>query len=1275
MDPVLEQRLEKIRSSPKLQSQQEVSLSHTSCSRREEYALTTPRLQTRVVLSAVEDTLRDSKSEFTPTAYFAALLSLLDQFISADKQLVNKDVATSIVYLLDLVTPYVPAPLLRSKFSHILQKLATALTHKDSDAPLLRPSIGCLESLLVVQDTQAWALPASGISPRRAVAGLLNIAVDHRPKVRKRGLDALTNVLKSPPPSPNLDHPAADMCAETSLRTLIEGVEATKKHKKHSKDIHQHTPSLMHALQLVKTVASASGGWPSRKLDALCDALLSIARSSNEYLTMAAFEVFETMFAGMADEVSSAKLPHLMEILDQLQPSVSDAQLLPPWIAVVSRGYDVYSQVEPEETFEKLPAVFARISEFLSSPSHNIRLSASECLISLLVNCVPVQVILDPSIMDEKTLEKLAKSITNLLSVKYQGAWQEVFQVVAAAFENLRWRSNPILLPALKAIGDLRALDSFNGKKEADDVIGKAITAMGPDSVLEVLPLNMATNSSEQGRAWLLPILRVSVRNAKLGHFRSDLVPVSEKMFQKVMDHGDKEKTMEIKIYETVVHQIWSCLPGYCDLPIDLQDSFDQGFAELISNLLYQQVDLRTDICRSLQLLVESNKALLSFEEDDKTLPLFRVSKEDAQKNIQHLASFSSNILAVLFNVYTQTLPTYRGPVLQCIDAYLGIIPEQDLVETFSRVATMLESSLEETDKNATAKPSKERMPPMSHTLMDLVITIAAYLPRDSLATLFKIAFVVLQRDDSNLQKKAYKLIPRLAESDSGKLALQERSDDLQTLLLQTAANTQAAARRHRMGATLQLIRNLPSKDLYFIPAVLPEVVMCTKETNEKTRAEAFDMLVAMGEKIKAGGTIEQSRVPNMPADAPPAEANLTEYFTMVSAGLAGSVPHSISATILALTRILHEFHTELNRETITELVQTLNIFLKNPNKEIVRSALGFSKVCIISLDKDLMQPLLKELIPTFLMYSKEHKGHLQAKIKHIFERLIGKFGYPLVEKYTPADDHKLIAGIRKRKERAKKKKRAEQDDEDENMERSVSPEVQRKKGKFESEYDEAVYGSEDESDGSGSDVSDDEVLGRQRRGKGGKGKGETYIVEDEDEPLDLLDKKALGHISTSKPVKTRQPPQQKKKAKTDLDGKLVFDGDGNAETMDDGVDATADDSMDLESGINAYVAAIKGRDAGVRKGRAGKIKFSNKRASNDDGEDDGDAMEVDVEEARRALARGGLGGGKQRGGASFKGRGGGMKAARMQRRGLGSEKTRGARVVKSPKGRPFRRG
>lgn len=525
------------------------------------------------MLHAVEDTLRDQKTGPTPTAYFAALLALLGQYISS-KGVVNKDVATAIVYLLDLVTPHVPAPLLRSKFSQILQKLAVVLTYSDAEAPLLRPSIGCLESLLIIQDGPAWSLPQSQISPRRAVAGLLTIAVDHRPKVRKRAQDALAKILKNPPLSPSLDHPAADMCAESALRTLREGVEASKKQKKghghKEKDAGLSGPNLMHTLQLVKMIAKASGGWPSRKIDALCELLLNISRSSNEYLTMGSFEVFEVMFSGMADEVSSAKLPHLLEIMESLQPSENDSQLLPPWIAVLSRGYDVSAQVNPDETFQNLPVVFSKVASFMSSVSYNIRASAADCLISFLVNCIPESVIADPSVYDDKVLEKLAKTVTDLLSVKYQSAWMDAFRVIGAMFETLHWRAANLLSNVVKLIGQLRANESFAGKKEADAVLSNAIRAMGPDKVLEILPLNLAGKTNESGRVWMLPILRESVSNTVLAHFRSELVPLSENMYQKVLSHGDADKTLEIKIYETVVHQIWATLPGYCDLPIDL---------------------------------------------------------------------------------------------------------------------------------------------------------------------------------------------------------------------------------------------------------------------------------------------------------------------------------------------------------------------------------------------------------------------------------------------------------------------------------------------------------------------------------------------------------------------------------------------------------------------------------------------------------------------------------------------------------------------------------
>jgi ribosomal RNA-processing protein 12 len=756
------------------------------------------------------------------------------------------------------------------------------------------------------------------------------------------------------------------------------------------------------------------------------------------------------------------------------------------------------------------------------------------------------------------------------------------------------------------------------------------------------------------------------------------MVPLSEELYQRVMDHGDREKTMEVKVFETVVQQIWSILPGYCDLPLDLLEAFDQSFCEMLANLLYGQADLRTDICRALQNLVDSNKAIVELETDDDLLAQGRISKADAKKNLDHLGSFASNMLAVLFNVYSQTLPQYRGTILRTINAFLSIVPEKELMETFERVATNLEAVLPEAGSQTQADKQKQeksqsKMPPMSHTLMDLIITIALYLPRDSYGSLFRMAEIMINKDnDPQLQKKAYKLIPRLAESEMGKNALTARNGELQQLLLGSAEKATAPARRDRLAALLQVIESLPQGDLHFIPSILSEVVISAKETNEKAREAAYDLLVAMGEKMAEGGKVVQTKVPNMPADAPTVEASLEEYFTMVSAGLAASTPHMISASITTVTRILYQFHTRISKDTITNLCDLMDIFLQNPNREIVRSVLGFVKVEVISLPESIVRPRLNTLLSNLMVWSHEHKAHFKAKVKHIVERMVRKFGVDDVERACPTEDRKLITNIRKMREQRKKKKQQGEED--------GEAAAEKPKGKFESEYDQAVYGSEsEESEG---DSEDEFVKSQSKQQRGDAKGGKTYIVEDEDEPLDLLSKRALGNISSTKPLRQRKQPQ-KMKARTDEDGKLVFgDSDGEVEvkgkkskskeTADEDVLMDIDDqNTSLEAGINAYVDAIRGRDAPQR-GQKGKLRFSNKRTHEDDAMDmDDDGAEADWQEVRKAKSGSGMG------------RGGMKSGAKSQRKGLGAERTRGGNVsggegrgggrvekAKSPRGR-----
>ncbi|KAH7250580.1 NUC173 domain-containing protein [Fusarium solani] len=1226
--PSLAEKLDKIKS-PGLQSQK----------------------RTVVVLQAVESTLKEQNEAPTPTGYFAALLALLQQANANDT--VNPELATPAVYLLDVVTPYAPQPLLRAKFTQILTLLAPVLLLQDAEPLLLRSSIGCLESLLLAQDAASWELSVSQIGPRRAVAGLLNMSLDHRPKVRRRSQDALKKVLRNPPPSPSLDHPAADMCAQTALKNLEDlAIKVAQARKKKSD---AHDPAMIHALQLVKTIAAASGGWPTKKIESLCELLLGIAKSGNEYMTMAAFEIFEMIFEGMTDEVSSAKLPRLMEIISELRPAANDTQLVPPWLAILSRGYDVSAQVEPDETFQNLPQMFDMVAQFLESPSENIRISASECLVSFMANCVPRQVILEPSIYDEKILEKVAKTAESLLTVQYQAAWLQTFNVLGAMFDSLRWRSFPIMMNVTKTIGEIRENGSFRNKKDADEVIGKAIRAMGPEAVLSVLPLNLAKPAKGQpGRAWMFPILRDYTSNTNLAHFKSEMVPLSELMFQKVLDHGQAEKTMEVKIYETVVQQIWSTLPGYCDLPLDLTEAFDQGFAEILANLLYKQVELRLDVCRALKTLIESSQAIAEIQDEEEDLVLqSRVSRATAKKNLEYLSQFAGNMLAVLFNVYTQTLPQSRGPILQTINTFLSITPNGELMETFDRVSKMLAAELqaEKPAEKEKGQKSKDHMPSTAQTLMDLVITMSVYLPRDSFAALFEIAAVIINKEDEpQLQKKAYKLIPRLADSEIGKAALQERSAELQNLIFSSTEKVSAPARRERLAAVTALLPFIPDTSLHFIPAVLSEVVICCKENNERARETAYELLVQMGHRMAGanGVPIDNSKVPHMPNDAPAGTANIEEFFTMVSAGLAGSTPHMISASITAISRLLYEFRSDLSEQTLSDLVQTMDLFLTSNNREIVKSCLGFVKVCVISLPVELMLPRLSTLVPNLIVWSHEHKGHFKAKVKHILERMVRRFGYDNIHNNCPDADKKLIVNIRKTKERTKKKKDAAKaaHDGDDSDDDDGQP-----KRQFENEYDQALYSS----DSDASDDSDDEAAPRQKK-KAQKG-GKTYIIEDDDEPLDLLDKKALANISSTKPIKLRKP--QRTKAKYDLDGKLILGKDSDDEME-------VDEPNPEASGVGAYVAALKGKDV-AKRGRGGKLKFSNRRTKDDDDDEDLEMDRGDAAAVKSKLSpgrdRGGRGNFRGRGGRGGRGGGGarsGKGGISAGRKGLGVEKRHG---------------
>jgi ribosomal RNA-processing protein 12 len=178
----------------------------------------------------------------------------------------------------------------------------------------------------------------------------------------------------------------------------------------------------------------------------------------------------------------------------------------------------------------------------------------------------------------------------------------------------------------------------------------------------------------------------------------------------------------------------------------------------------------------------------------------------------------------------------------------------------------------------------------------------------------------------------------------------------------------------------------------------------------------------------------------------------------MVAAGLAGTTPHMISATITALSRLLFEFKGQpeacvgftlahklcsdvLPSTLMTELISTSLVFVTSANREIVKSSLGFVKLVVTALPIPTVSPHLPELVPALLKWSHDHKNHFKVKVRHIFERMIRRFGWENVEAAAGSaegveEGKKVLANIKKRRDRAKRKKadKAEEEEDDDEV-------------------------------------------------------------------------------------------------------------------------------------------------------------------------------------------------------------------------------------------------
>ena len=228
----------------------------------------------------------------------------------------------------------------------------------------------------------------------------------------------------------------------------------------------------------------------------------------NPYLSRFAFSTLSVLLTAISDDdetALTAQLPDITSAIHSACPPRSDTTVSPAWALVLAKALVSYKETLPGEFESELPRAWKSVWDFLESTDRDTRKSAAEAL-DLISTCFSSSLI-EKALSDARqgtdnsVVMKIVAQIQKALdSLTFASSIPELLSVVSSLVRALRYRggvvTNPtaaeVLMPdVVKKIGTLRTQKNFEYKEDADKTLGVVMGAIGPEALLEFLPLNL----------------------------------------------------------------------------------------------------------------------------------------------------------------------------------------------------------------------------------------------------------------------------------------------------------------------------------------------------------------------------------------------------------------------------------------------------------------------------------------------------------------------------------------------------------------------------------------------------------------------------------------------------------------------------------------------------------------------------------------------------------------------------------------------------------------
>ncbi|XP_010529622.1 PREDICTED: RRP12-like protein [Tarenaya hassleriana] len=603
----------------------------------------------------------------TPPAYFAAAISSADSTVNSPAT--DPVAVSALLTFLSIVVPLVPSGEISTEKAREAVTVLVSLIDRDEEklgVASLRGGVKCIGTLLIgFCNLDDWESLDLGF------ASLLKFAVDKRPKVRRCAQECLEKILGSLQSSTVIKEASNTVYASfKEYKPVLAELSSSRIDEGSKVDLSLKTQNA-EAVYVLNVLGVAipfiSSKLRSRAFSELCN----LMASQFSLLTRQILKAMEVFFANSRDEIS---VPEIESIITSLTGYLSSHDKNPSDTVVqatilLRSALEKLHLVDSKLCLKKLPLVFGDLAGLLTSNDD----TASQALDVLkdLINrhvdkdivegCLPFEG--EENVADGNKIgatKSVCAVFESILDSCDAIPNERILDVTAILIDKLGELSYVLMRNIVLKLASLMtsATGDACSLKHLQHCIGSAVVAMGPEKILELLPISICADNRSCTNSWLIPILKRYIVGASLGYYIEHIVPLSKSILQ-------TSRKAHRKKLQACSHELMELLPAFCNYPVDVAQNFG-SLAKLLVKFINKYPFMNEAITLSLQRLVNQNKSKLrpkinpgeakTCPGEDNTSELEsenRYSKKTSTKNIKALASCSAELLQSLVDMFT----------------------------------------------------------------------------------------------------------------------------------------------------------------------------------------------------------------------------------------------------------------------------------------------------------------------------------------------------------------------------------------------------------------------------------------------------------------------------------------------------------------------------------------------------------------------------------------------------------------------------------------------